>query len=453
MPDNTNNKDKRPIRVRMYRVGFGDCFLLSLPVGKSDSDEYHHFVVDCGVHGQGNIGTIEKAVENIKLETKGKLAGVIATHSHQDHISGFSEKFSEFEIGEVWLPWSEDPKDELAIKWGKKQAALTRQLEQHFSAQAKMGAVESLTPTRKKALAALVNLSSSEESMSLLVNSFNAGDQKMMSSFANLTSNKKALQNLKNGFNVGAKVRYLEAGDDLKNAVGTPGLQVRVLSPPRDEKFLSKMDPPKDQRYLRLNSNGDLKEANKLNPFAEKWIINYESTENRPLTEKNEIELQKLLTDESLDGLAFALDSAKNNTSLVTLFIYRGHYLLFTGDAQYGNWKSWLDREGDDILPNIGFLKVAHHGSHNAMPKDALEKMTTGKFAAMVSTQSTPWESIPRVPLMERLDEQTKQQTVRSDWIKVANAPGPLVNSAPNMPANDPVGFSKGAFWYDYELR
>jgi hypothetical protein len=126
--------------------------------------------------------------------------------------------------------------------------------------------------------------------------------------------------------------------------------------------------------------------------------------------------------------------------------------LLFPGDAQYGNWKYWLDKEADDILPQINFLKVAHHGSHNAMPKDALEKMTTGKFAAMVSTQSTPWDSIPRVPLMERLDVQTGQKTVRSDWVKLANAPDPLANSAPQMPGTDPKGFTKGAFWYDYEI-
>src|SRR5215213_4931320 len=97
---------ERPIRVRMYRVGFGDCFLVSFPVGK---DEYEHFIVDCGVHGKGNIGTINRAVDHILEETGGKLAAVIATHSHQDHISGFSEKFTQFEqIREVWLPWSED---------------------------------------------------------------------------------------------------------------------------------------------------------------------------------------------------------------------------------------------------------------------------------------------------------------------------------------------------------
>ena len=136
----------------MYRVGFGDCFLLSLPTGKKDSDEYQHFVIDCGVHGKGNIGTIERAVENIAEVTGGNIAAVIATHSHQDHISGFSERFSDFEIGEVWLPWSENPKDELAVKWGKKQAALINQLEQHFAAQAKLGAAEASRRSAKKHL-------------------------------------------------------------------------------------------------------------------------------------------------------------------------------------------------------------------------------------------------------------------------------------------------------------
>ena len=441
-----------PIKIRMYRVGFGDCFLLSLPAGKADSSEYRHFVIDCGVHGKGNIGTIERAVENIAEVTGGKIAAIIATHSHQDHISGFSEKFSEFEIGEVWLPWSEDPNDELAIRWGKKQAALTNQLEQHFAAQARLNKDEAASPSRQKALAALVNLSSSETSMELLVNQFNAGSRALLAAFANLTSNTKAMGLLKKGFNVGAAVRYLEAGKNLSNAAGVEGLEVRVLSPPRDEKFLAKMDPPKDQRYLRMDGGGNLIEANKLSPFTSKWIVNHEKSDARPLSDREEKKLQSALNDTALDGLAFALDAAKNNTSLVTLFVYRGQYLLFPGDAQYGNWKYWLDKEGDDILPQVNFLKVAHHGSHNAMPKDALEKMTTGHFAAMVSTQSTPWDSIPRVPLMERLNEQTQKRIVRSDWIKLDNAPEPLEGAAPLMPDSDPAGFKKGEFWYDYEI-
>jgi hypothetical protein len=135
------------------------------------------------------------------------------------------------------------------------------------------------------------------------------------------------------------------------------------------------------------------------------------------------------------------------------LFSYRGQYLLFPGDAQYGNWNYWLEeKDSAQILSSISFLKVAHHGSENATPREALERMSPGGFAAMVSTQSAPWNSIPLVPLMKRLDEQTNHKTVRSDWLKVAGAMGPLADSAPPEPQVLPEGFAQGDFWYDYEL-
>lgn len=450
MAENKERKNTKKIRIRMYRVGFGDCFLLSLPAGR----DYKHFVIDCGVHGRGHIGTIAQAVDNIAEVTGGKIAAIIATHSHQDHISGFNEKFSQFEIGEVWLPWSENLKDELANKWRKKQIALVRQLEQHFAAQAKLGASESTTPVREKALAALVNLSSGEETMKLLVNKLGAAAADSLSAFAKLSSNAKAMQLLNDGFNVGAKVLYLEAGNVMKDAVDISGLEVRVLGPPRDEKFLAKMHPPKDQRYLRADASDNEAFDNKLEPFTTKWRVDYQKEKaDAPLTKQEEGELNQQLSDSSLDNLAFALDSVKNNTSLVTLFIYRGQYLLFPGDAEYGNWKYWLEKDSDEILSRISFLKVGHHGSFNATPKDALEKMTPGGFAAMVSTQSTPWDSIPRVPLMTRLSEQTKERIVRSDWIKLDDAPDPLDGSAPVKPKKNPSGFNQEQFWYDYEIE
>ncbi|MBS1793870.1 MAG: hypothetical protein JSS81_08445 [Acidobacteria bacterium] len=442
---------KDPIRIRMYRVGFGDCFLLSLPVGKGTDGEYRHFVIDCGVHGKGNIGTIERVVENIFEVTGGRLAAVIATHSHQDHISGFSKRFSDFEIGEVWLPWCENPQDELALKWSKKQAELAAALERHFAAQAFAGRAEATTKTREKALAALVNLNSGETALGLLTAL--RGGAPAAAAAAGLTSNKKALELLRGGFHVGAKVGYFEGGQTLADAAGVTGLEVRVLSPPRDEKFLARMDPPKDQRYLRLDAAGAVVADNALEPFPKKWKMVFDAQNPPPLTVDEEKRLGDFLNDDGLDNLAFALDAAKNNTSLVTLFIYRGHHLLFPGDAQYGNWQFWIDTVGADILPQIDFLKVAHHGSHNAMPKAALENMATGKFAAMVSTQSEPWDSIPRVPLMERLSEQTADKVVRSDWLKLPGAPDPLPETAPPEPAALPAGFTQGELWYDYEIE
>ena len=49
---------RETIRIRMYRVGFGDCFLLSFPTNSGHA----HILVDCGVHFKADIGTIEAAV-------------------------------------------------------------------------------------------------------------------------------------------------------------------------------------------------------------------------------------------------------------------------------------------------------------------------------------------------------------------------------------------------------
>jgi hypothetical protein len=196
-----------------------------------------------------------------------------------------------------------------------------------------------------------------------------------------------------------------------------------------------------------------------VQPFAERWRL---KPSDPRLNDKKKLAHLKLLDDDvktfqkelaspSLNSLAFALDQAKNNTSLVTLFSFRGQQMLFPGDAQWGNWKFWLDKDdAEAILSGVTFFKVAHHGSHNATPRDALEKMSEGKFAAMVSTQNVPWESIPRMPLMDRLGEMTKNRVVRSDSLKLAGVTG-----APKGPVLEemPRGFAQGDFWYDYLVK
>lgn len=411
------------IRVRMYRVGFGDCFLVSFPMtaAVAGADAHRHVLVDCGVHAKGDLKLIDRAVDHIAQTTGKRLALVIATHSHQDHISGFSQKFGSFDIDEVWLPWCEDVRDKNALKLQKKQALLVEQLQQHFEAQAKLARV-----TKKRASA--------------------------MAAIANLVQNKTALSLLRSGFGVNAQVRYLSAGDSLKDPAGVPGLSASFLGPPRDPKFLSQMDPPAGQRYLALNGKRT-ERLNAVEPFAARWQL----TANRPeiaqlkFSAADRKNFQKALAGPSVDALAFALDQARNNTSLVTLFSFRGQQLLFPGDAQWGNWRCWLEKDdAEAILSAITFFKVAHHGSHNATPKSALERMTKGKFAAMVSTQNVPWDSIPRIPLMDRLGELTKNRVVRSDSLKlpgVKNAPkGPVLTDLPR-------GFVQGEFWYDYLIK
>ena len=68
------------IRIRMYRIGFGDCFLLSLPVPDcAGADSHRHILFDCGVHARGDLDMIEQAVDDIARTTSKKLAIVVAT--------------------------------------------------------------------------------------------------------------------------------------------------------------------------------------------------------------------------------------------------------------------------------------------------------------------------------------------------------------------------------------
>src|SRR6266516_3963024 len=138
-PQPTENKAGKPpdagpaIRIRMYRVGFGDCFLVSLPTDGGAE----HILIDCCVHGRGDIGTMARVVDDIAQVTGKRLALVIATHPHQEHIAGFArceDIFREFQVRDVWLAWTENPKDLDATRLKQGQAALAASLTQHLAA-------------------------------------------------------------------------------------------------------------------------------------------------------------------------------------------------------------------------------------------------------------------------------------------------------------------------------
>jgi hypothetical protein len=392
----------------MYRVGFGDCFLVSLP----GADRDHYILVDCGVHVRGDINTMGAAVDDIATVTGKRVDIVIATHAHQDHISGFgtfASKFAAFDVGEVWMPWTEDPSDPTAAKLKGRQQALVGKLTHHFAAlnDPRFGAAQS----------ALLNLASNQDAFKLL----------------------------RSGFH-NATVKYYKAGAELMNPAGIAGLTVEVLGPPTDTAFLAKMDPPAGQRYLRASGSGQAT-VDGVTPFERHW----NATKGDPgprLSDPQRRELRAIV-DNPVSSLAFALDQAINNTSLVTLFRYRGKSLLFPGDAQYGNWKAWMDgTAADGILSAVDFYKVAHHGSVNATPKNALEKMPSKTLAAMVSTQSEPWPSIPEPKLMEALDRKAQRGVVRSDSLTVPSGKAPKGPPLGTLP----TGFSTGSIWIDYVI-
>lgn len=139
------------------------------------------------------------------------------------------------------------------------------------------------------------------------------------------------------------------------------------------------------------------------------------------------------------EQLALKLDSDTNNTSLVLAFtLGKGtgrRVLLFPGDAQVGNWKSWqqyvwpVGTKRDDpssidvkhLFASTILYKVGHHASHNAtLRAEGLELMTHPDLVAMIPVQEefarkTKQWNMPFPSLLARLQEKTKGRVLRAD--------------------------------------
>jgi len=108
------------LRIRMYRLGIGDCFLLTLP---GETGKPFHLLIDCGTHSSERGGPknnrdpwrTEAAAADILEVTGGRLNAVVGTHEHWDHLSGFlqgKQFFEKCEAEVIWCSWAENQKNE-----------------------------------------------------------------------------------------------------------------------------------------------------------------------------------------------------------------------------------------------------------------------------------------------------------------------------------------------------
>jgi len=490
------------IRVRMYRVGFGDFFLLTfLNDGKPV-----HVVVDCGVFKgtsqTGDIHSIEAAVADMADATDKHLALIVMTHRHADHIAGFArgEKiFKAMKVDAVWMPIWESEYSAKALAFQAELTKAAQDLQQHFSA---LGA--NSTDAENSARKYMENATGETGNAAGALGAAAAAGG----------SNAKALELLKRG--LGVTPQYCQAGDKAKlpKALADAGLSCQVLGPPPvdDVDLMKLMDLSKGVgQYL-----AGIEKAGKANdgkgpraPFAPKWDLEPAAAmegegdkgacylplsflewvtqperkawrevsleEARAVRGKMEASLERWNPITALLA-AKQLNAFLNNQSLVLLFTFKGKKLLFVGDAQAGNWEHWLfdtdeadkkasgkfSKQAEDILSSIDFYKVGHHGSSNATPKRVVEAMaaTGRKFAAMCSTEDGVYGNehpedpskgteVPRVPLLAALGKATA--LVRSDQIAIKFTGG---KEAARVPADLPQAvpgrrFEQGTFWID----
>ena len=85
-----------------------------------------------------DLKSIKDAVAQMAADCgQSKLALVIMTHRHADHISGFAtcaEIFSQFTVDRVWMPWFEDPTNKTAVAIQTNLTALAGRLSFRLAA-------------------------------------------------------------------------------------------------------------------------------------------------------------------------------------------------------------------------------------------------------------------------------------------------------------------------------
>ena len=411
-------------KVRMYRQGLGDCFLISLP--RSDSDRPYRVLIDCGVI----LGTADarikmtEVVENIIATTQGEIDLLVATHEHWDHLSGFveaKESFDKLKVHEVWLGWTENTNDLLAQKLKAQRDEALDSIRQGLS---------------RLQLAGDEHAGDAVE-LGGILEFFGA---------AKGASTGDALAYVRK---MSPKLRYRLPTDDPVEPSGV-GARFYVLGPPHDEKSLRKINPStRDKETYGLASDGlkifmegagtALNREDIGQPFDRQYEIPFPYAREMAFfqqqywTSADTTDNWRQIDIDWLGGsteCALHLDSLTNNTSLaLAIELSDGDVLLFAADAQVGNWLSWQGLEwgiggkkvtGPDLLKRTIFYKVGHHGSHNATLTDkGLEQMERLRVAMIpvdeAMAKKKHWDHMPLDELVSELNKKAKGVVLRVD--------------------------------------
>ncbi len=428
------------IRVRMYKQGLGDCFLVTLPRA---GGKPFYLMIDCGVIlGTSNAGPImQKVVQDIVDTTGGHIDVLAATHEHWDHLSGFvqaQELFtSKLQFGEVWLAWTEDPKDDLANKLRSQHQALRMALA---GAAAHMG---------------LAGNTTAAQTVTGMLEFFGAAGSGTTTDALNVV--KKLSTN----------IRFCHPTDPPIELDGVKA-RVYVLGPPHDETRIKKVNPSSahPETYglaaadMFLGGVGPaLSDSDTAAPFDRTYQLPYPAAQQMKFFQDHywgeqagdgeKDQSWRRIDDAWLDSastLALQLDSATNNTSLVLAVELEdtGDVVLFAADAQVGNWLSWQDLSwtvdgrkvtGPDILQRVKIYKAGHHGSHNATLKEkGLEMMTALELVLIPVDHAMAikkrWGNMPLPQLVDRMDQLAKHCVLRIDQPVPTELKGKTVEGA-----------------------
>lgn len=408
------------ITIRMYNVGFGDCFLLTF---KYPGDE-RHMLVDCGStsapeRARKNPDFMEKVVADIERVCSGKLHVLLATHRHRDHVSGFStdsntgRTLAALKPDHVIQPWTEDPgaRADAATAAASIYTAGkpdTKKMTAHF-----LGALEDM----HEVAAALKHIAGREDlpgKQALKHLEFLGEDN-----IKNPSAVKSLMAMGKRG-----KAYYVNAGMELTIL---PGVKCTVLGPPT----LEQSDAIRKQRardpanFWQFRSfwgaqgvamRGQVQRGKRVAgakaartpelPKSVRWFVQ----------QARQVHVDELLS------IVRDLDSVMNNTSVILLLEAGKRKILLPGDAQIENWAYALSNpKWRKLLEDVSLYKVGHHGSLNATPKPLWELFkhkggpeTADRLETLCSTKAGKHGSrksgteVPRQVLVDQLEKNSR---------------------------------------------
>jgi hypothetical protein len=373
------------LTIRTYNVGFGDCFLLKFDYGKSQ----RRILIDYGstaAPARAAADYMLRVAKDIREQCRNadgtaKLHGVVVTHRHRDHLSGFAtggvgtgKIIASLQPDVVVQPWTEDPNAKPDAKAaasgfytaGKPSPAALR--AQYVSALADMHAVaeavhrEALSDTHRFGVR-------TQRELAFL------GDD-------NGLPNRSAVVNL---MEMGRKGRaaYVHCGSKSGLDAVLPGVDVQVLGPPdltQTQTILKERARyPNEYWHLAFSQYRTFWRTQALaadgaaQPGAGKPLFPNAATfgpEDVPANLRWFVRRAQRLRGAQLLDLVHSLDDAMNNTSVILLFRVGGEAVLFPGDAQIENWSYALAQPAlRKLLAEVTVYKVGHHGSLNATPK------------------------------------------------------------------------------------
>ena len=484
------------VKVRMYRHGFGDCFLLLF---YSETKLVFSVLIDCGIkwNTKSKSVPISLVIDDLKdalpkdSNQKPLLDVLVVTHEHWDHVAYFhptrgGNPFEGFDIDQIWLAWTENPQDAEAVAINSRLREATVALgiasellsdnvnipnRKHtlHSDSARLSARKQFAGNVGDVFGFYGELAAREESESGIRYRKNGRIS---------TMSEQAMTNVAQAFgNANTSVKYFDPGTMVAGDLLPEGINVYVLGPPRNS-LINKSNPSHGQHrqtylgldnlalegfidalYARHESAGSDGEENfvkldSASPFSEKLGLDDDKATSSPFFSKYYFEKDEYrrIDEAWLDvagQFALQLDGAVNNTSLVLAIeiVDSGKVMLFPGDAQVGSWLSWHDYEWkrsanpqlakdvtiEELLMNTVLYKVSHHGSHNATIKDnGLEMMTHPELVALIPEKEKSYNGILHEPLMDRLEQLCKGRVLVSADV---NYPPEKFNEGGDRPA------------------